>query len=158
MNRRERLKATIGLRLWALRKIPMLWFLRPSVVEMSPERCVVRVPLTWRTRNHLRSMYFGALCAGADAAAALAALAATEKSGSDYSILFKDVRAEFLRRAEADVHFACEQGREIAEMLQKASGSGERVHLPLAVVATVPSVSGAEPVALFEMTLTAKKK
>lgn len=152
----EAFRRTAGLRLWAYRHIRLLAYIRPAVVEDSPDRCVLAVPLTRRTRNHLGSMYFGALCAGADAAAALLALAATRKDAGRFSILFKDVRAEFLRRAEADVLFACEQGREIHELLDRARKSGERESLPVRVVATVPKLSGSEPVARFELTLSAK--
>jgi len=152
-----RLRETVFLRLWAFRKIRLLSFLSPSVVEFGRDRCVIRVPLNRRTRNHLGSMYFGALCAGADCAAAYLALRVTEGIGG-FSVIFKDVRAEFLKRAEADVFFACEQGEEIRELLRKALGSGERENLPIRVVATVPSKLGEEPVARFEMTLSAKKR
>ena len=56
---------TTRLRLWTLFRIPLLFFLRPSVLEASAARTVVRIPLTRRSRNHLGSMYFGALCAAA---------------------------------------------------------------------------------------------
>ena len=49
---------TVRLRLWTLANIPLLFFLRPSVVEASPQRTVVRIPLPRRSRNHLGSMYF----------------------------------------------------------------------------------------------------
>jgi len=152
-----RLRETVFLRLWAFRKIRLLSFLSPSVVEFGRDRCVIRVPLNRRTRNHLGSMYFGALCAGADCAAAYLALRMTEGIGG-FSVIFKDVRAEFLKRAEADVFFACEQGEEIRELLRKGRESGERENLALRVVATVPSKLGDEPVARFEMTLSAKKR
>ncbi len=158
MDRLSRLRQTLALRVWAFRNIRLLSFIRPSVVELSEERCVIRVRLNRRTRNHLGSMYFGALCTGADAAGALLALRAVEGSGARFSILFKDVRAEFLRRAEGDVHFSCEQGREIRELLGRAAQSGERENLPIRVAATVPRLSGQEPVARFELTLSAKRR
>jgi hypothetical protein len=103
-------------------------------------------------------MYFGALCTGADAAAALIGLEASRAAGGRISVIFKDVAAEFLKRAEADVHFACEQGREIRELLRRADASGERESLPLHVTATVPSLSGADPVARFTLTLSVKRR
>ena len=154
----ERWRATWRLRLWSFAKIRMIAFVRPSVVALSEERCEIRVPLDRRTRNHLRSMYFGALCTGADAAAALIGLQASRAAGGRISVIFKDVAAEFLKRAEADVHFACEQGREIRELLRRADASGERESLPLHVTATVPSLSGADPVARFTLTLSVKRR
>lgn len=149
---------TARLRLWALAKIPMIAWVRPKVVALSDARCELRVPLSRRTRNHLGSMYFGALCTGADAAAALAGLKASQALGNRIAFVFKDVHGEFFKRPEADVHFSCTQGREIRELLEKASASGERENLPVHVVATVPTLFGEEPVARFTLTLSVKRK
>ena len=65
----ERLKATLMLRAFGLFKIPMILFVGPRVVEMNAERCVLKIPLGYRTRNHLGGMYFGTLATGADCAA-----------------------------------------------------------------------------------------
>ncbi|HYT31210.1 MAG TPA: DUF4442 domain-containing protein [Thermoanaerobaculia bacterium] len=152
------IRQTLALRAWAFRKIRMISYVRPTVVELTDERCEIRIPLSWRTRNHLRSMYFGALCTGADAAAAVIGLRAVEKQREKFSILFKDVRGEFFKRAEGDTHFVCEQGREILALLDRARTSGERESLPVHIVATVPKLLGAEPVARFTLTLSAKRK
>lgn len=125
---------------------------------MDGERCVLRVPLGRRTRNHLGSMYFGVLCTGADAAAALLGFRLLEGRRTRISVVFKDVRAEFLRRPEADVHFECSQGREIRDLLDRAEASGERENLPVHVVATVPSISEGEAVARFVLTLSVKSR
>ena len=151
-------RETLALRLWCWRHIPLLAWIRPSVVAMDGDRCILRVPLSRRTRNHLGSMYFGVLCSGADAAAALLGFRLLRERGSRISVIFKDARAEFLKRAEADVHFACEQGSEIRALLDRADASGERENLPVRVVATVPSRFGDEPVATFELTLSVKRR
>ncbi len=154
----ERLRETWALRAWAWRHIRLLAWIRPTVIAMDGERCVLAVPLTARTRNHLGSMYFGVLCSGADAAAALLGFRLLRDRGGRISVIFKDVRAEFLRRAEGDVHFSCEQGREVRELLDRAERTGERENLPVRVVATVPSISGDEAVARFELTLSVRRR
>jgi hypothetical protein len=136
----------------------MIAWVRPIVVAQTDERCEIRIPLSWRTRNHLGSMYFGALWTGADAAAALIGLKVAQELSEAVSFIFKDAQAEFLKRPEADVHFVCEQGREIRQLFEKARASGERENLPIHVVATVPTVFGQEPVARFTLTLSVKKK
>jgi len=158
MSRLGLIRQTLALRLWAFRKIRMISYVRPTVVELTDERCEIRIPLSWRTRNHLRSMYFGALCTGADAAAAVIGLLAVERQSDRFSILFKDVRGEFFKRAEGDTNFVCEQGNEILALLDRARTSGERESLPVKVVATVPKLLGAEPVAHFTLTLSVKRK
>ena len=154
----ERLKATVVLRFWSLWNIRLIAWVRPRVVDLTPDRCEIVIPLVWRTRNHLRSMYFGVLCTGADAAGALIALHATRRAGGSIAVVFKDVQAEFVKRAESDVHFACEQGREILALMEKAAASGERENLPLHVTATVPKLLGSEPVARFTLTLSVKRR
>lgn len=151
-------RETLALRAWAFTRIRLISYVRPRVVDLTGERCEIVVPLSRRTRNHLRSMYFGALCTGADAAAALAALRASRQAGGRVAVIFKDMQAEFVKRAEADVHFACEQGREISELIEKADASGERQNLPVRVVATVPKLFGSDPVARFTLTLSVKRR
>lgn len=149
---------TARLRLWTLAKIPLLFFLRPSVVEASARRTVIRIPLSRRSKNHLGSMYFGALCAGADLAGALTAIRRIEASGRAVSLVFKDVRATFLKRAEGDVFFSCEDGEAIGELVRRAIATGEREELPVRIVATVPDRLGAEPAAEFELSLSLKRR
>ena len=158
MKTLERLRATLALRAWAFTKIRLISYVRPRVVDLTAERCEILVPLSWRTRNHLRSMYFGALCTGADAAAALIGLKSSQDAGGRVAVIFKDMRAEFFKRAEADVHFACEQGREISELIAKADVSGQRQYLPVHVVATVPKLFASDPVARFTLTLSVKRR
>jgi acyl-coenzyme A thioesterase PaaI-like protein len=158
MSRLRLIRETLALRLWSFSKIRLISYVRPRVVDLTDKRCEIVVPLSWRTRNHLRSMYFGALCTGADAAAALIGLKASRKAGGRVAVIFKDMQAEFVKRAEADVHFACEQGREISALIAKADASGERQNLPVQVVATVPKLFGGEPVARFTLTLSVKRR
>jgi hypothetical protein len=81
----------------------------------------------------------------------------TEAEGK-VALIFKDFHADFLKRAEGDVRFTCEQGREIRALVRKALASGERESLPVHVTATVPSKLGDEPVAQFTLTLSLKRR
>lgn len=102
-------------------------------------------------------MYFGALCAGADCAAGLYAMNLTQKRSERISLIFKGLKADFLKRAEGDVYFHCNQGREISNLVTAAAQSDERVDMPVHVEARVPS-QGDDPVARFTLTLSLKKK
>jgi acyl-coenzyme A thioesterase PaaI-like protein len=151
-------KETLKIRLWALANVRVLVFVQPSVVELDERRCVIRIPLTWRTRNHLHSMYFAVLAAGADTAGGLMAMRQIERSGVKVSLIFGAFRAEFHKRAEADVHFTCEDGEKIGAMVARVVASGERETMPVRVLATVPSKLGDEPVATFELALSLKRR
>ena len=119
----EKTRETISLRLFGLARIPLLFYVGVSVAELSPERMVIRIPLKRRTKNHLGSMYFGALCIGADCAPGAFAMYLIRQQPARISMVFKDFQAEFLKRAEGDVHFICDQGKEIAELVAQAAAS-----------------------------------
>ena len=53
--------------------------------------------------------------------------------------IFKSLRAEFHKLADGDVLFRTTDGRAVTEAVIRADQSGERVTLPVRVVATVPS-------------------
>ena len=153
------LKDTIFLRAYSFAKIPLLYASGITVASIDEESCVMRLPFRRFNRNHLGSMYFGALCIGADAAGGyLAAKRLRELKGAKGSLIFKDFQARFLRRPEGDTFFTCRAGRAIAEAVEKAKETGERVDLPVPVTATVPSISGEEAVAEFVLTLSLKVK
>lgn len=153
----EESRETLALRWFGLTRIPLLFYVGVSVTELTPERMVVKIPLRRRTRNHLGSMYFGVLCAGADCAAGAFAMYLIRQQPEHISMVFKDFQAEFLKRAEGDVDFICDQGKEIAELVSLAAASSERVERQIDVTATVPSL-GNEPVAKFKLTLSLKKR
>lgn len=158
LNNPKALMATLYLRYFGLRKIPLLFFVRPTVIVLELERAVFKIPLQRRTKNHLGSMYFAVLAAGADLACGFLAMAAIRAAKEPVSLIFKSVQAEFLKRAEGDVYFSCEEGILIRDLVQKAIETGERVELAVPVIATVPKKFGDEPVARFVLTLSLKKK
>lgn len=146
-------------RLWSIRNVFLLWLVAPKVVDLTDERCVVRIPLSWRTRRHdIRAMYLGALCMGADVAAGLIAFRITADRRARVSFVFKDLRAEFLKRAEGDVDFTNEDGSVVQELIARALETGERQEATVRVTATVPKQLGSEPVARFDLTLSVKKR
>ena len=150
---------TLAVRAWSLRNVFLLWLVRPTVVELNERRCVIRIPLNWRTRrNDIHAMYLGVLCMGADVASGLIAFDQVMTRKLPLSFVFKTIRAEFLKRAEGDVFFTNEDGNEIQDLIGRALASGEREEAAIRVTATVPSKLGAEPVAKFEMVLSIKKK
>ena len=150
---------TLAVRLWSLRNVFLLFLIGPKVLEINERRCVIRVPLNWRTRRHdIHAMYLGVLCMGADVAAGLIAFDLVAKQKASVSFIFKDIRGEFLKRAEGDVHFTNEDGPVIQELIRRTLASGEREEATVHVTATVPKKLGDEPVAKFELTLSLKRR
>ncbi len=80
-----------------------------------------------------------------------------KKQSERISLIFKDLNADFIERAEGDVYFFCRQGDGIAELVIHAAQSTERVEMPVYVEATIPDL-GTDPVAKFTPTLSLKKE
>ena len=150
------LKHTLRLRAFGLLKIPLLFFCRPSVVTINDQEAVIKIPLRRRTKNHLGSMYFGVLAVGADCCGGLLAMHHIDHSGQKVSLQFKDFKADFLKRPTTSVHFICRQGTVVAQAIQQALATKERVNQTLEILATCPRHSGDEPVARFALTLSLK--
>jgi acyl-coenzyme A thioesterase PaaI-like protein len=154
----QRLRYNLLLSWFGFWQVPLIGLSGARVVDYTPERCVVRLPLRRRNRNHLGSMYFGALAIGADTAGALVALFENRRRGNAASIVFKDFTAQFLKRPEGDTLFTCKDGAAVCAAFDETLRTGERVNVPVRVVATTPDKLGDEPVAVFALTLSLKRR
>ena len=150
-------KTTWMMRIFGITKVPLIWWCRPKVINHSDKRLEVKIPLRFRTKNHLGSMYIGVLVVGADVTGGFLAMDSIMKSGRKVALLFKDFKADFLKRPEGDVHFYCDDGLEIRELVKKAIETGERHNFTMLIEATVPSIS-MDVVARFRLTLSLKDK
>jgi hypothetical protein len=153
-----KLRNTVLLRAFGLVKIPLLFSVSPTILELTDEKAVVRIKLNRWTRNHWGSMYFGTIAIGADCAIAMTAMHHIWKlDAQDVQLIFKDFQASFLKRPDGHVLFVCDEGLKARELVAKARESGERENVTLkgrAVLEKKPD----EPVAEFALTLSLKKK
>jgi hypothetical protein len=152
----EVVRNTALIRLFGLGKVPMIFYLSPTVHILNDQKCVLEIKYGRRSKNHLHSLYFGALAVGADCAAGLHAMRFIDESGKRIDLSFKDFHAQFFKRAHGDTLFTSEQGPEVQELVRKAIETKERVEMPVIVTATVPKMSGGTPVAKFTLTLSIK--
>ena len=150
------LKANLGLLALTLRKVPLIAFTGPRYVELSTTKAVIKIPLGYRTRNHLGSMYFGALAVGADLVVGGLAWNLIKQRGAPINLIFKDFNAEYLKRAEDDVFFICDEGARINALISRAVATQERVNETIPAYAVVPTKFGNEAVARFQLTLSLK--
>jgi acyl-coenzyme A thioesterase PaaI-like protein len=134
-------------------KIPLLHYVRPRLIEINDEKVVLKVRLRRRTKNHLNSMYFGALAVGADVAGGIQVFYFAEKYNKKVSFAFKGMNAQFLKRAETDTIFESNQGHVVAAAVKKSMETGERINDTINVIAK--NTQG-EIVATFEMGISLK--
>lgn len=150
-------KETLGIWAFGLAKIPLVWWLKPRVMELDNSRCVLMMPLRRRTKNHVGSMYFGAICVGAELAPGVLTIHLFKQQKTKYTFLFKAFHAEFLQRCESDVYFTFTQGDLIEKAIKQAEATKERQNVSLSITATCPATSGDKPVALFAITISLKE-
>jgi acyl-coenzyme A thioesterase PaaI-like protein len=154
----EPLLATLAIRIFGITRIPLIAFVRPRIHAVNRQRAALTIPLRRRTRNHLRSMYFGSLAIGAELVAGMYVMRLIKDSGEKISLVFKEFDAQFLRRAEGDVLFECTETEKMYHLVQQAIQSGERIEETFEVHATVPSIDPDEVVARFRLTISLKKR
>tara|TARA_Y100000741_G_scaffold279944_1_gene219714 strand:- start:277 stop:756 length:480 start_codon:yes stop_codon:yes gene_type:complete len=148
-------KLTWLIRLFGFTKVAMIYYCKPKVIHVDNESLEIKIPLNRRTKNHINSMYFGALSVGADITGGFLALPPIQKSKRKIVLLFKDFNAKFLKRAESDVHFVCKDGKAVSDLVNKAIETGERQNYTLQIIATTPKISN-DIVAEFSLTLSIK--
>lgn len=154
----DRLKNTAFIRLFTFWNIPLIWWIRPTAIEMGQNRTVIEIKLNRRTRNHLKSMYFGAIVIGSELVVAAKAVQAIAASKKKVDFVFKDFSIQCLKRAEGNVHFICEQGQDVEALITKCLASGVRETKTYEGYAIVPDKDSTEKVATFTVTLSVKMK
>ena len=154
----ERLKYNLYLWYFSLTQVRLIHYCRPKIHDITEDGVTLFMPLDRRTRNHVKSMYIGAMVVGVDMVAGFTAMLKIRKSKRNVILIFKDLNAEFFKRAEGDVHYICKEGQAIEAAVEETLRTGERVNLPVPVIATVPDKFGDEPVAKFSITLSMKEK
>ena len=139
-------------------QIPVICYCRPKIIHLDDASCKLRIPLNWRTRNHVKSMYIGVFTVGADLTGGLLTLRSIQKRKRKVVLIFKDFHANFFKRAEQDVIFICKDGAEIDHAVQQAVDKGERINLPINITAMLSQDTEDEPVANFRLTLSIKDR
>ena len=125
-NQNEIKKLNRFIRTLSLVKVPLLGICRPQVLELTDKIARVKLPYEFLTKNHLGSMYFGALAMGSELSIALRLLDRMRREKVPVSFIFKDFQCEFLKRAETDVHFVTEQVKAVDALIDQAAGSSDR--------------------------------
>ena len=137
-------------------KVPLIGHLRPHLIKLTEREILVKLALTRRSKNHLNSMYFGALAVGADIAGGLHGFYHAKKANVAISLAFKSFEAQFLRRPESDVYFLSEMGETVNTMIAQSKASGERVNQAIHVKAFTGHLEQATDVAYFTLELSLK--
>ncbi len=150
-------RETLKLWMFSFFKLPLVWWIGPRVTELTESSSNICIRFKHRTRNHVGSMYFGALCVGAELAPGLLTMSLLRKQQGQFSLIIKDFQAQFFKRFEGDTHFTCAEGNLIADTIKRVIQTKERQSIALNVIATVPAKFGNEPVGKFVVMISIKK-
>jgi hypothetical protein len=135
-------------------KIPLIGYLKPKLIQLDDKYIVAKLPLRRRSKNHLNSMYFGALAVGADLAGGMHSFYHASQAKVDVFVVFKSFQAQFLKRPESDVYFVCDMGDEVKAMIEESQKSGQRINKPIKIKAFVNYPDNPEQVADFILELS----
>lgn len=148
--------SNLQMQVFALWKIPLVWFVRPKITEFTSKRCVVELPFTRRNKNHLGSIYFGALCIGGELAVGLPMALMIQERRSKAQLVFKDFQADFLKRADGPTQFIFDGVEALKSQLDRAIATKERFTETYDVEAFVKTKP--ECVARFKVTISVKDR
>lgn len=137
-------------------KVPMIGYVHPKIITLDDHRIIIKLPLCRRNRNHLHSMYFGALSVGADIAGGMHGFYHADQMKHTVSLAFKSFQAQFLKRPESDVYFISEMGQDIKAMIETSKKTGERMNKPIRIKAFIHYDTNPEEVADFTLELSIK--
>lgn len=144
--------------LFGLTKIPLVFYVAPKILEFSEKHILLRIKLRRRTKNHLKSMYVGALVVGADISSGFLAFLKMKGSDKKISLIFKSLNGEFIKRPMCDCYFLCENGQQIDAMIQKSEETGERFNEFSEIKVYTDYYKEKELVAIFKMEVSIKVK
>ncbi|MDP4710406.1 MAG: DUF4442 domain-containing protein [Saprospiraceae bacterium] len=114
-------------------KLPSCWFWGVRVQSIDLSRAVIALPFSWRTQNPFRSTYFAAQLGAAELSTGLLCMAALADK-PPISMLITGVNAKFVKKAKATVYFTCDQGDQLAEVLDRVAAGTEGEELALVSV------------------------
>lgn len=134
-------------------RIPLIGYTNPKLLSIDDQSVRVRIKLRRRTKNHLNSMYFGALAVGADIAGGIQVFYFSKMLGKEISFAFKGMNAAFIKRAESDIIFESTQGDLVKAAIDKSFAEKVRVNESIEVRAINEAQ---EIVAKFDMIISVR--
>lgn len=148
------IRSSWKLQLYFLKNLPSAWWWGFRIKSATTQRTEVTIPYNWRTQNPFQSIYFAALAgAGELSTGILANLARI--SGGNISMLVLEQRAEFVKKANAEITFTCEDGARVFETVKAAIDTQQPQTITMLGTGRNPQ---SEVVARIYITWTFKKR
>jgi GTP cyclohydrolase II len=108
-------------------KLPLAWWGGVRVKEISENSCTVYIKHRWINQNPFKSMFWAAQGMAAEMTTGALVRKKIVDSGRKVSMLVKDQRANFSKKATGLIRFECHDGKDLANAIEKSAKSGEGV-------------------------------
>ncbi len=102
--------------IFAIMKLPSLFFWGVRVRSLNMESCSIALPYNWRSKNPFKSIYFSALLGAAELSTGLLVLLHLSDD-NEWSFLVLETNARFVKKAKSTVVFSCEDGQKLQEKI-----------------------------------------
>ena len=106
-------------------KLPAAFWCGVRVKSISDETCMVTVKLSWFNQNPFKSMYFAVQAMAAEFTTGALVMFHIKASEQNISMLVAQNKAFFTKKATGKISFTCNQGKEIADCIEKAIRTNE---------------------------------
>ena len=108
-----------------LLKVPLNFMTGMRIRELNEESCKVSIPFRWLNRNPFRSIFWAVLGMAAEMSCGALVVMYTDRLKPSVSIIVGRCSAEFVSKATDLTTFVCNDGKRIAETVEKALNTGE---------------------------------
>jgi len=136
--------------------VPMIDFTQLNIMQIDESKCIIKVPFTPQNKNHVNSMYFGAITIGTEVSAGILAYHYLDLYGLEPLLVFKDISGDFLRRAEGDVYFICEDAQIISAAIKEMIETKGRINVTAKVIGVTDLGKLDEKISDFKITISIK--
>jgi len=106
-------------------KLPAAFWSGVRVKSISAETCMVSVKLGWFNQNPFKSMYFAVQAMAAEFTTGALVMFHIKASEQNISMLVAQNKAVFTKKATGKISFTCNQGKEIADCIEKSIQTNE---------------------------------
>jgi len=136
-------------------QVPLDFIAGIRLREINEESCKVSVPYRWLNKNPFKSTFWAVLGMAAEMSTGALVKMYTYKLDSSVAIIVGDCSGEFIAKAKDLTTFVCNDGKRIAETVEKAIKTGEPQEV---LCKTVGYSKTGEEVARFTFTWKMKKR
>lgn len=106
-------------------KLPSAFWSGVRVKQITLDTCRVTVKHSWFNQNPFKSMYFAVQAMAAEFTTGAIVMFHIKSSGKNISMLVAQNKAVFTKKATGKITFTCNQGKEIADCIEKATHTNE---------------------------------